>query len=290
MSILRTLKNMGIDLKSKDMYKSNLSPVSATELVRGESAAPVKYFKTVQEADFVLPRTYTCPLCGEKFKSLSVKSNRSRVAGSDIDLRPIHEPLDALKYSVIHCPVCGYSALQKYFDTLTQRQKKSLSEKKLKGFERKPQWQNKEVYTYDDAIYQYGLALSTAILKDARSSEKAYTCLMMAWVIRGKAELIKRVDPSDKKDLDDCFSAEKELIECACNGFLDARATEGYPMCGYDEYTIDYILSALLYECGKYQDSMKLLSELIVANGPGDRLKDRARHLKELAKEKLETT
>ncbi len=283
MGILSGLKNMGVDLKKEDMFENN-KPKTAP---KPKPQPVVKASNVENEEDFVLARTFTCPICESSFKSLKVKSNRARLVGTDIDLRPVHAPLDTLKYAVTSCPVCGYSALQRNFDSVTSKQRKLIQEKRIRGFERDPLWEDKTIYTYDEAIMQYELALQAAVTKEAKSSEKAYLCLMMAWIVRGKKDTLKETDPNYKKTYDDCVSAEAELIQSACDGFIDARATETYPMVGYDQYTMDYLLSALLYECGKYEDSVKILGELITSNGTNSRIKDRARTLKEMVFAKL---
>ena len=38
---------------------------------------------------------------------------------------------------------------------------------------------------------------------------------------------------------------DKEILKNALDGFVEARQTEDYPMCGMDEITVEYLLAVL---------------------------------------------
>lgn len=40
---------------------------------------------------------------------------------------------------------------------------------------------------------------------------------------------------------------EMEYLQNAFKGFVEAQKSERYPMCGMDEYTMDYLTAALAY-------------------------------------------
>ena len=269
MGILSGLENLGVNRKDDDIYADNKN---ANKNAAASSDSDQRKNGPTEE-EFILERTYTCPVCGKEFKALTVKSNRARLIGTDIDLRPKFEQLDTLKYDVLCCPNCGYSALSRYFNNILDAQKKLVLEKISSGFHHKDH--NGNTYTYEEAIENYQLALANAIVMKAKSSVKAYICLKMAWVVRGyQSQLSGEGLQRGKED-------EKALLQNALDGFINARATEDFPMCGMDEETVDYLISALFYECGKNDSAIKMLSDIIVSHTANTRIKDRARDLKD---------
>ena len=54
-----------------------------------------------KEKDYLFSKTYDCPVCGEKFKDITVKANRARLVHMDRDLRPVHDEIEPLKYEAI---------------------------------------------------------------------------------------------------------------------------------------------------------------------------------------------
>ena len=83
----------------------------------------------IDETEFIIEKTYECPICGRKFKSLMPKTGKSKLMSTDMDLRPVHEYVDLTKYDVIVCQNCGYAVLSRYHAGLTERQKKNILEK-----------------------------------------------------------------------------------------------------------------------------------------------------------------
>ena len=184
----------------------------------------------VQEQDFLFDKTFTCPSCDNEFKSRTVKIGKAKLIGTDMDLRPKYENVDLLKYDIIMCPSCGYAALSRYFKYLTSPQSKRIKEKISRNFKRITV--HKDVYTYDEALERYKLTLANAIVKMARPSEKAYICLKTAWLLRGKGESLDKKDPeyaAKKKQID---IQEMEFLKNSLDGFLAARQSESFPMCG----------------------------------------------------------
>ncbi len=280
MGILSGLGNMGIDIKNGDLFaeeKKEEPKISPEELKRAEEAK-----KHAEEADNLLKKTFVCPICGGEFKALTVKANRARLIAQDVDLRPKYEKFDALKYAAVMCPNCGYAARGQVFNSVTAKQKTIIREKIASNFFENYDDENMDVYDYDTAINHYQMAIGTAIVKNAKFSEKAYICLQTAWIVRGKKESLNKEAPDYAKLLEECKENEKELLQNAMEGFLKARSSEDFPMCGMDEYTIDYIIAALCYECNKPEAATKILSELISSRTANSRIKDKARDLKDL--------
>jgi len=281
--ILSGLGNLGIDIKDGDIFAEDKqdSKISPEELKKAEEEK-----KVAEEVEFLLKKSFTCPICGADFKALSVKTNKARLLGQDVDLRPKYDKFDALKYTAVMCPNCGYAARAQVFNEVSSKQKSIIREKIAANYFSKSDDEQKEVYDYDTAINHYQMAIGTAIVKGAKNSEKAYLCLQTAWVVRGKKESLDQSDPKYQEQLKECEENEKELLQNALEGFLKARSSEDFPMCGMDQYTIDYIIAALCYECNKFDVGLRLISELISSRSVNSRIKDKARDLKELIAKK----
>ena len=74
---------------------------------------------------------------------------------------------------------------------------------------------------------------------------------------------------------------EKAYLKNALEGFLGARRTENFPMCGMDELTVDYLIAALATVFEQYDVAKKLLGNILVSRVASNRLKDKARDLKD---------
>lgn len=271
MGILSDFKEFGFDGKGMDLFETEKKE---QEIQRQKEKTPEDI-----ELEVLFDKSYTCPVCDNKFVSKTVRTGKIKLLGSDIDLRPKHEQLDTLKYDAIVCHKCGYAAISRFFENMTLPQAKLIRENVSANYKDTPE--PKGIYDYDYAIEMHKLALLNAVVKKARASEKAYICLKMAWLCRGKAENLSR----DIEDYDEvvkqCKANERELLMNACQGFITAIETELFPMCGMDEITVDYLIAAIEMEIGEYEKAMKILSNIIVNREANARMKDRARALKE---------
>jgi uncharacterized protein len=270
MGILSGLDQFGLgDLEGADLYAD---PTKGADAVEEEKA------KEPAEADFLFDKTYTCPVCDKEFKTRTVKVGKAKLLGTDSDLRPKYDKLDSLKYDIILCPHCGYAALSRYFKVITPPQAKLVKENISKGFHRLPE---KDVYDYDDALERYKLALANAIVKRGKASEKAYICLKMAWLSRAKGEALDLTDASYDTELAKCKADEMELLKSSLEGFLAARQSESFPMCGMDETTVDYLIAVTAIKFDKYDVASKLISGILLSPNANARMKDKARDLKQ---------
>ena len=202
----------------------------------------------------------------------------------DIDLRPDYDEIDQIKYDVVTCPNCGYSALARYWGNLTNFQITEIKDKICKNF--KPHDFSGPTYSYEEARIRYELALATAIVKKSKNSEKAYLCLRTAWLIRGETQrldedAVRYVEIKVKND-----EEEKELLKKAYDGFAIARQSEQPPIAGMDGMTLDYLMGALAMEVGDYNSAMRMIGNIISSRTANARIKDKARELKELITEK----
>lgn len=273
MGLLSGLSRFGLgSLEGMDLYSK---PKKEEKKVEEKKAPPV-----VHEQDFLFDKTYTCPVCDKEFKARTVKVGKAKLIGSDMDLRPKYEHVDMLKYDVIMCPCCGYAALSRYFKFLTSPQIKLIREKISMNF-RSREEEPKETYTYDEALERYKLALVNAIVKMAKSSEKAYICMKTAWLLRGKGEHLNKEEKGYEEKKKKIDEEEREFLKNALDGFLAARQSETFPMCGMDESTVDYLIAVTAAKFEQYDVAMKLISGVLVSMNANTRMKDRARAFKE---------
>ena len=277
--LLSGLEQFGLgNLENMDLYESQKKADKGAE--GGKAAAPV-----VQEQDFLFDKSFTCPICDKEFKARTVKIGKAKLAGSDLDLRPRYEQIDLLKYDVIMCPDCGYAALSRFFKYVTSPQAKNIREKITSTF--KPQKQEKEIYTYDEALERYKLTLVNAIVKQTRASEKAYICLKTAWLLRGKAEHLVKNLPDYAAQKKQCEDEENEFLRNALEGFLAARQTESFPMCGMDEPTVDYVIAVTAMRFDQYDLSSRLIQGILQSSTANPRMKDKARDIKDMLMQKI---
>ncbi len=137
-----------------------------------------------------------------------------------------------------------------------------------------------EIYTYEQAMERYQLALANAVVKQGKASEKAYCCLKSAWLLRGWQEELA-ADEKNQEKIAELKEAEKEYLQNAMDGFSTAKASENFPVCGMDENTVDYLLAVLSFWAGKYDVASRLIAALLTSPTANARVKDKARDLKD---------
>ena len=276
--LLSGLEQFGLgNLKNMNLYDE---PKKAEGDDKAPAAAPV-----MQEQDYLFDKATTCPICDKEFKTKTVKVGKVKLAGTDMDLRPKYDQVDLLKYDIVMCPHCGYAALSRFFKFVTSPQAKHIKETISASF--KPQTEVKEIFSYDDALERYQLTLANAIVKQAKPSEKAYICLKTAWLLRGKGEHLDASAPDyaeQKKKLDE---EENEYLHNALEGFLSARQTESFPMCGMDEPTVDYLIAVLSMRFEQYDVTSRLVAGILTNPSANPRMKDKARTIKDMVVKKI---
>ncbi len=230
----------------------------------------------VLEKDLIYDKTIECPVCGRSFSVKIMKTGKAKLLGTDQDLRPKYEGIDAVKYDVLLCTRCGYASLSRFFSGVTSGQAKLIKENISKNVNLHSY--TEETYSYDHALERYKLALANAVVKRAKASEKAYICLKSAWLLRGYNESLEALGQTDKTD--QIKAEEEEYLLNAYNGFVEARQSESFPICGMDESTIDYLLAVLALHLKKYEVASKLISTILTSS-TNARTKDKARDLKE---------
>ncbi len=232
------------------------------------------------EKDFLLPKTTVCKVCDGQFKTKAVKSGKARRLQPDRDLRPRFQYIDTLKYDVVSCPYCGYTALSRDFDKITPTQAKLIREQICSKFHSVNEPET-DTYSYDTAINRYKLALLNTAVKRGKESEKAYICLKLAWLFRGKADTLSEEIPEEKEEKSKCQKDEETFYLQAYEGFSKAISQELFPICGMDENTMDYLLANMSYHFKKYEMASKFLANVLTSTNASRRMKDMALELKE---------
>ncbi|MBQ8314440.1 MAG: DUF2225 domain-containing protein [Lachnospiraceae bacterium] len=250
-----------------------------TKREKKEAAGAETHERT--EIDYLFEKTHTCPVCDEEFKSSAVRTGKAKLIGTDTDLRPRYQGVDPLKYDAIVCPRCGYAGVNRFFTAITTPQAKLVLEHISKKFNATLKLDG--VYSYDDAILFHRLALASAVVKRSKLSERAYTCLKTAWLLRAKQE----DETTNEKEKSALHEQEQEFLSSAYDGFAEAMSKETFPICGMDENTMLCMLADIGRRVGHYEDAGRLISRVIVSRTATERIKNKAREIKDLIVEDL---
>ena len=256
--IFSGLEDMGLgNLQNVDIFKDNTKhPESEQEKLKEAETLQI------HEEDMLFDKTYDCPVCNHKFKARTLRTGKARLLSTDMDLRPKFEGIEPLKYDVVLCPKCGFTALTRYFVPMPAVQRKMILEKITANF--RPQMESGETFTYEEAINRYKLALANAVVKMGHASEKAYICLRAGWLVRSYIEELLGEEQIDMQKVKHAEELQNEFLKKAYEGFVNARQSEGFPMCGMDEPTVDYVLANLAMRFGHYDVASKMISSMMV--------------------------
>jgi uncharacterized protein (DUF2225 family) len=276
MNILEGLEKFGLNVSGNmDLYGDEKKNADAQN---GKGSAKEPEYS---ETDFLLEKTVKCTVCDHSFKTRSVKTSKLRRLEPDKDLRPKFQYIDTIKYDVQSCPYCGYTAMTRYFDHLSTLQIKLIRESVGAKFTA-TSTEVPEIYDYDFAIDRYKLALLNTIVKKGKTSEKAYTCLKLAWLCRGKAEdLIAKGGIEDSESVKKCRAEELAYYAQAYEGLGKAVESEMFPICGMDQNTVDLLMAEMAFKLGKNNEASRFVSRLLLSRNAGSNLKKRAEDLKE---------
>lgn len=281
MGIFSGLKKLGLgDMEGMDLFEEEKKKET-------KEAAPAAAPPKPQEKDLIYDRSFSCPVCDSTFTAKIMKSSKARLLGTDQDLRARYEGIDAVKYEVVMCPICGYAALIRFFSNVTSTQAKTIREK-ISQTVTLTTW-NDEIYSYEQAIERYKMALVNAFVKRVKVSEKAYICLKNAWLLRGYAETLREKEDYDERLISKLERQEEEFLSNAYKGLSEARQSELFPICGMNPVTVDYLVAVLALRFKDYGVATKLLSAVITSRDASVRIKDRARDMKELVMRELKT-
>ncbi len=234
-----------------------------------------------EEKKYVYVKKLDCTNCGRTIEDLRVLNSKLRRMEPDADLRPRFHYIDTLKYGVTSCPCCGFSSLTKNFENLTQLQKRYLVDKVSSHFYEREPFKG-EVMDYESAIQMYRLAFLCAMSMELKTSEQAYICLQLSWLLRGSIEE-KEAEPEglpeeEKKQLKE---QEERYYRQAYDGLSQALLEEDFPICGMDEGTFEYMLAVLSFHFKEYDSAVKYCGNVVQNRSVSAKLKDKALMLKD---------
>lgn len=273
MNLLSGLEKFGIKVDNDiDLYKEEKKTVTVDVDGKKEEIIP--------EESYLLEKTIRCSVCDKVFKVKTVKNGRVKRLEPDRDLRPRAENIDTLKYTVYSCPNCGYTAMSRYFEHLMPAQVKLINEQICSKFSPTGEDESATI-DYDKAIDRFKLALFTAVVKKAKSSEKAYICLNTAWLYRGKAETLDAQAADYQQQKKECAEQEEAFYKEAYDGFMQAVSSEMFPICGMDQSTMDFLLAEMSHHYKRYDIASKCIANILASPSASTRMKDKARELKE---------
>ena len=283
--ILSGLAKFGLD----ENLVNSLFEEEGSSPKRGGELGAAKVVEPPKETDFLLLKSVRCPICDGTFRTPVIKTGRAKRKEPDLDLRPRFEGIDTNKYDIASCPKCGFTAMHRYFGNLAPVHAKLIKEGVLMKLKNPPAKAitELEVVSYDSAIELYKVALYTSVVKKAKNSEKAYTCLKIAWLLRGKMEELSVDAEKNKEAIAACQKDYDTFYKQAFDGFVKAMSSENYPMAGMDQSTVDLLIAAMAYNLGQYEYASRFVSSLIVSRTAGSNVKNRAHDLKEKIVEKL---
>lgn len=273
MNLLAGLEKFGfnVDKVDKDLFKK--------EAVKPKRPPRPRIEPPQSEKDFLYKKRITCTVCQDPFEVKIVKSARLRRMEPDFDLRPRYHDIDPVKYDVYSCPHCGYTAMSRYFEHLTKGQINLIKEEICQNFifsnEEEP-----ETYDLESAIMRYKMALFTSITKHARDSEKAYTCLKIAWLYRDLIKELPETTAEEAESKRELEEIQQEFYKEAFEGFQKAISSEDFPICGMDSYTMDYLMACLAFHFKQYSYASKAISNILSSQTAQRRIKDKALDLK----------
>lgn len=275
MGILSGLEKFGF----KSVEKVNLYEDESANKDKKKEAANQK--KEISESEMLYDKTYECPICQTELKVRTLRVGKAKLLNSDLDLRATYQGIDPLKYDAIICKSCGYAALSRYFNADLTDTQMNMIKTAISAKYKPASTQYQETYTYDEAIENHKMALLNAVVKKAKASEKAYICLKLAWLLRGKAEHYPKTEQDFEAVTTNCKKEELQYLLEAKTGFVDALAHESGSICGMEPITVEYLCAALTYETGDYEESLRMVSRIIANPSASSRMKDKARELKE---------
>ena len=234
------------------------------------------------EGTYIFMKSYVCPVCESKLSIPTVMTGKARMEKQDWDLRPVFTDIDTIKYDVIHCNNCGYAVLKRYFGVLAKPHKELLRKHIAENY--KPIPEAMRIYTYDEALMRFKIALLNAEVRQAHDSEKALISLKIAWLCRGAKEEMGDPETFNRPvriKYDKYDEMEEKYLKRAMELFMVARRSETPPIAGMNEIALDFLLASLCGHFGNTGDATRLVSGILQSKQSTNSQKNRAREMLE---------
>lgn len=234
----------------------------------------------VKDAEAIIyQRKVTCPVCNKLFMTSSIRTGRIRFVDTELDLRPIYNGFDPIPYDVVVCTHCGYAGLNKFFLKVSEFKAKIIKTKISVSYNGK---EYPKVFTYEQAIQRYKLALLNSVVGHDSNGMKAYLCLKISWLFRGWQEQLREEGEIGSKRIKELKSNELIFVRKAFEGFLIAYECESFPIVGIEQDNLEYLISELARRLGEFDETRKWLSRVIQRQNTNKRLNDKIFQVKEL--------
>lgn len=207
--------------------------------------------------EYVFEREVACPVCKSNFKTPTMRSRKARVLESDFDLKPNYDEIESVCYEVVTCTTCGYSSMMSTFEKLRENEAMEVAanvSQVIMNLASLPM-----NLSIEESILKFKLALYCCAFKKAKSSEKGFTSLKIAWLYRTLG---------DKAE-------EKYYLELAYKGLSMAYDDEELPLMGMDFHVSNYVIGQLALTLGQYADAKRRFGSLILDKQTPPKLKSR---------------
>lgn len=215
---------------------------------------------------FLYPKSFHCLVCDREFMDFIVRKSKLKSIHVDTDFLTHYQVINPNHYEVLFCSHCGYAALHNYFSTITARQQIMIEEKITPNY--KPM-EFPMPLKMEHVIVRYKQALLCAAAIESKVSQRAFTSLKLAWVLR----------VSGHKEL------ELRFLRQAFEGLKEAFQSERFPLGNMDEVTAKYVIADLARRLGDMGEAMRWIGDVVVSRGLPGVLKERASTLKDLIRE-----
>ncbi|MCX7970441.1 MAG: DUF2225 domain-containing protein [Negativicutes bacterium] len=184
-----------------------------------------------------------CPVCGETFKTMKVRSRLTRIR-QDADFCTYFKETNPYYYSICVCNHCGFAAPDNSFSDISDsdaiKLKKYLQEKNLRvDFTSVRDWRQ--------AMATYKLAVFFSEMMNVMPSRLAQIYMKMAWLHREAGS----------------WDEEKEALRKAAEYWDKATRREKFPIANLSETVIMYIIGEALRRIGEYEQALLFLSKVV---------------------------
>lgn len=252
--LFKSLKGMGFnDLSNVSLYNEDKSKEREKK-------------NTTQPAvnDSLYDKRVDCPICGKQTTVRNVKTSSVRVMSRDTDFMTYYQDPNPMSYDAWVCVQCGYAPLSSRFKAVNDKQVKLIKENISSKWN--PNRKYPQVYDVDTAIEIHQLALLNTVVEMWKGSEKAYTCLKLAWLYR-----LKKDGENEYKFL---YQAQK--------GFIIALEKESPPIAGLDEASLEYLIGEISRRLDNVSSALKWFGRVLSNTGAKPKIKKIARDQKDL--------
>lgn len=209
------------------------------------------------DREHLFMKSATCPLCGQSFEHLAVRTSKLVLKSTDSDMRPRYKGIEPLYYEVITCPHCLYSALPEVFDKPGKPSADFLKE--LAGIKAGCNLRFGEEMDADSVFAGYYLALHCAPYCFARPqliTGKLYTKLSRVYQDAGNSRM------------------EMHMAQQALNAYMYAYQNIRIP--ASQDQQLCLVIAELNYKLGNLREARDFFFKVKISRGGAPLLKRQA--------------